>query len=86
MNQDIDSPSFIVEFMDGREDKYLNNSTTQYHWSITPNGDLLIWYKQMHHMFSAAVVKDERIKAHAASTWRTITTSDEVEPEVELDE
>lgn len=84
--QDVDSPSFIVEHIDGEEDKYLNNTTDQYHWSLTPSGDLLIYYKEMHHMFTAAVLKDERIQAHAAGTWRTIVTVDERAPEREVED
>ncbi len=85
--QDVDSPSFIITYKDKRpEKKYLNNSTEQYHWSLTPSGDLLVYYKQMHHMFTAAVLKDERIVAHANGVWRDVITVDERAPEREVED
>jgi len=81
--QDVESPSFEVFYMDGSKEVFLNNVTTRYHWSLTPSGDLLIYKKILHAMFASAMIKDERIAAHASGTWKTILTSDEVAPEDE---
>jgi len=93
MNQKIISQSFEIYFEDGTSKKFLKKvnadgkDLAEYRWSLTPSGDMLIYYVEYHHLLSAAVLKDERIHAYAAGVWTKVDIlPDEVDKEEAPDE
>ncbi len=72
MKPEIISESFRVHFPDGESKDYMKSATTEFRWSLTPSGDLLLFYVEKHALFSGAIVKDERHAAFARGAWTKV--------------
>jgi hypothetical protein len=67
----------------GEVREYLKEENSEYQWSLTPSGDLLIYYKEFHKQFTMAAIKDQRIAAFGAGVWaevEIIPSEDDDEP------
>ncbi len=71
--QKVICESFRVHFSDGRKPKdFLKGENSEYQWSLTPSGDLLVYYKEYHATFELAAIRDERSAAYATGVWSEI--------------
>lgn len=72
MNKEIISQAFTVNYKNGDSKHFPKDETSEYRWSLTPSGDLLVYYVEKHSLISNAVIKDERIGAWAAGIWTSV--------------
>lgn len=72
MKPEVIMEPFTVTFSNGDSKYYPKTKTEEYQWSLTPSGDLLIYYTEKHAMLHAAIIKDQRIEAHAKGTWKKV--------------
>jgi hypothetical protein len=78
MNKAVEAHPFTLVLANGDVLEYPKTESEEYHWSLTPSGDLLIYRKTIHAQFSA-VIADERIKAIAAGHWVSVDVIEEEE-------
>ena len=82
MQQEVICDSFQVIFRDGTVRQFMKTETSEFQWSLTPSGDLLIYYKEYHKKFTMAAIKDQRIAAFGSGVWAEV----EILPEEEKEE
>ena len=64
--------SFEVKFANGETRAFMKGDDSEYQWSLTPSGDLLIYYKEFHKTFTMAAIKDQRIAAYGTGVWSEV--------------
>lgn len=80
MNQpDIEAFSFKVHGTNGIVDTYLKGEIKQFLWVVGRSGELTIFKKEFHPVFSNTVLKDARYKCYAPGTWTEVTVLEEDE-------
>lgn len=86
MRPEVISESFQIEMTDGTVKEFIKRDQIEYHWSLAPSGDLLIYLKEYHETFAMAAIKDERIACYATGTWKQVSVIDtpEVDDEREV--
>lgn len=72
MKPEVIMKPFTVHFKNGDSKHYPKTDTEEYQWSLTPSGDLLIYYSEKHAMLAAHIIKDQRTEAHASGTWTKV--------------
>lgn len=71
LEKEVISDSFEIEFNDGEVVQFLKTDVREYQWALTQSGGILIYEKQMHHTFGA-VLKDGRVRAYPAGSWKEV--------------
>jgi hypothetical protein len=72
MQPEIISESFRIHYPDGTSEDFMKTDTSEFRWSLTPSGDLLVFYVEKHKLFSSAIIKDERRFALARGSWSKV--------------
>jgi hypothetical protein len=50
----------------------MKQENSEYRWSLTPSGDLLLFYVEKHALISNAIVRDQRHAAYARGAWTKV--------------
>lgn len=79
MQKEIISQSFTIHFANGDEKHFPKTDTSEYRWSLTPSGDMLVYYVEKHGVISNAIIKDERVFAWAAGVWSAVVVDQDDE-------
>jgi hypothetical protein len=79
MTPEIISESFRVHFPDGEPQDFIKGENFEYRWSLTPSGDLLLFYVEKHALISNAIVRDQRHAAYARGAWTKVEILEEEE-------